>query len=173
MCIQVLLPTTGKSLLCRRSRSPTRKLSPRFSPLAIAPRTFSFQYIASPSRMSPSCFFCFTVFFNHSHSLSPILHGTPVLYPPNLSMDGISSQLPPESWNTFPTTPYYLMPAPKLVVFSHTTLSAISGNLKSGIFHMVLYHFNSLDSLFEKNVYIPSSARSTLLLVIFENLLIV
>ena len=48
MCIQVLLPTTGKSLLCRRSRFPTRNRSPRFPPLAIAPRTFHSNILPHP-----------------------------------------------------------------------------------------------------------------------------
>ena len=92
------------------------------------------KYVFTPtSCLNPpyisKCFSSFTFCLRASLSLSSILYSTSVLYPPNFSMDSTSSRSP-KPFLSFSTTLSHLFPAPS-VVFSHTALSAMAGNLFS------------------------------------------
>ena len=54
---------------------------------------------------------------------------------------------PPKSFHIFSTTLSHHIPARPFVMFSHTVLSTMAGNLFSGIFFTLYRHFNFLMSL--------------------------
>ena len=107
--------------------------------------TFSFQYLPSTPRM---CFSSFTLFLSAILSFSSILFFTLVLYPPNFSIDSVFSWSPPNSVHILSTTLSHLIPARPFVVFSHTAISTMAGNLFSGTFLTFYCQFNFLTSLF-------------------------
>ena len=111
----------------------------------------------------------FTFILSASLSFTSLICFTSVLHPPHFSQDGICSWFPPRSFHGLSTTPSYLNPARHFLTFSRTAPSTIAGNTFSGMFLTLNGCFNFPTSLFVLNGYIPSSALSTVLLVVFEH----
>ena len=98
------------------------------SPLGRA-NTFSFLFLLLTPPKSLKCSASFTLFLSANFSLISTLSFTSVLYPANFSMDSVYSWFPPISFHTFSITLSHLIPARPFVIFFHTAISAMAGNL--------------------------------------------
>ena len=89
---------------------------------------FSFKCIfPEPPYISLACFSSFTLFLSANISLAFFFFYF-CLYPPNFSIDSISSWSPRNSFHVFSTTLSHLIPARPFVFFSHIALSGMACN---------------------------------------------
>ena len=143
----------------------------QYPPLPVVHRAVQIRFNSYLFPYPPYTYKCsssFTFVLSASLDIICILPFTSALYPPNFSMDSISSRLPPICLHTLSTTLFHRIPARPFVTFSQTyQLWLATSFLECSSLYIAISTFLRVD-LFLSG-HIPSSALNTLLLVVLEH----